>query len=121
MKESIFGRDRYEFIRLLRDILIQHLDGAKVEMDQGRGSRRRRAVMVLLERRLIVADDRARPTFTVITEKGRAELARLLADYADTLTKIKASGGKVGLSYVSNFEALRVLSLSWIAANRPSD
>jgi hypothetical protein len=86
---STFGRDRYGFACTLRDILIEHLDGAAVDFRRAEPhSTRRRAIMVLLGRGLIEAEDRARPASTTITEKGRQEMCKLLADWADALLQV---------------------------------
>jgi hypothetical protein len=116
--QSIFRRDKYGFGCLLRDILIEHLDGSKVDFRHATPqSIRRRAIMVLLERRLIEGDDRAKPTWTVITYKGRRQLAKVLADYAEAL--IRAGNGDLeDDASLNSFESIRTISLGWIAAQR---
>lgn len=117
---STFGRDRYGFACTLRDILIEHLDGAAVDFRLADPhSSRRRAIMVLLERGLIEATDRARPSATTITEKGRAEMCRLLANWADALLKVgygdpvddKSEG-------VGEFATIKEMSLAYVAMQR---
>jgi hypothetical protein len=93
MKGIPFSSEFAHRARDLRDVLIDHLDGAEVDwMTAPNKSRRRRALVMLLRAKLIrlrsrygaAADQRT----TTITDFGREALSVLLADYADALTRV---------------------------------
>ncbi len=123
-----FGRYRYSFAVILRDILIEHLDGAAVDFRLAEPhSARRKAIMVLLERGFIDAKDRARPSCTTVTEKGRQEMCRLMANWADALLKIGYGDpvddkSDIPLPYKNpspgSFEAVRLMSLAYVEMQR---
>jgi hypothetical protein len=81
----------------LRELLIDHLDGAEVAlrapsalkgMAAHAAAARYTLTMALIGRGwLRQMGSQARPTHTVITERGRDALAELLADYADALAR----------------------------------
>lgn len=82
----------------MRDILIEHMDGAKVEMARRvtngiqaiEHHHRLNTFQALLAHGLIKHDGRDtsnRPRFTVITEQGRETLSQILGDWADALRR----------------------------------
>lgn len=71
---------------MLRNILIEHIDGNRMKFAD-HYSRRRRALRILIERGCLEPIGKpAQPASTIITEKGRAELSKILARQADELT-----------------------------------
>jgi len=84
---------------LFRDLLIQHIDGTRIEFP-GKYSRLRKLTRVLIERGCLEPiGNPADPACTLITNKGRAELAKALArqaeelsaaidDYSDALSRV---------------------------------
>jgi hypothetical protein len=79
----------------MRDVLIEHIDGP-VQIVRAcnisgpaahRMSLRWKSVWALMDRDLLRTDQTSPPRYTVITETGRAELAKALADWADALVK----------------------------------
>lgn len=87
---------------LMRDILIEHLDGVKVPFSAhqryGEGlesiklRHRIASTTALLARGYIRKVDQNR--FTVITDEGRLKLGKLLADYAESLVSAYQMLGK---------------------------
>ena len=81
----------------MRDVLIEHLDGRQVKIVnakdymglEARGMQDRQITVAALLRRHWI---RATFKHTVITEKGRAALARCLGEYADALSRAAATG-----------------------------
>jgi hypothetical protein len=75
-----------EYKRLSRDLLIDHMDGKKIKFP-ARRSAMRRIARELVERQYLEAiGNPVDPAFTIVTEKGRARLSKLLAAQADDLT-----------------------------------
>lgn len=93
--------------RKMRDVLIEHIDGpVPVEVPTGpRGGHharevalRARTIRALINNRLLRGKtDSPRPTHTVITMAGRAELAEVLADWADALVRARRDVGSTPL------------------------
>ena len=84
----------------MRDVLIDHLDGAAVPiikiselsgLDASRAADRHLTTRALILRGFLKHNsNRAKaPTHTLITEAGRAELAALLGEYADALIRAR--------------------------------
>jgi hypothetical protein len=74
----------------MRDVLIEHLDGAAVPIVRRPGDRDRVVKALILRGLLKVNSNQAKaPTHTLITEPGRAELAALLGEYADAIVRAK--------------------------------
>lgn len=80
----------------MRDVLIEHMDGAKVEMHQPVSDGldavaqaiRLKVFNALLARGMIKLDRRERSDrYTTITEAGREALAIILGDWADALRR----------------------------------
>lgn len=78
----------------MRDVLVAHLDGAVVRIpdpDECSGHKAniaqalRSTTMALVDRGFLTKA--SRPRHTVITETGRFELAKLLAEYAEVLLR----------------------------------
>ncbi len=78
----------------MRDVLFAHLDGAVVRIpDPGECSGQkaktaeadRRTTEALIARNLLRKT--SKPRHTVLTESGRVELAKLLAEYAEVLLR----------------------------------
>jgi hypothetical protein len=93
-----FGHDSCRVARDLRDALIEHLDGVEVPVGPatgrtGRRSYRRRILVTLANRDLIqfALGPDGEPEASVITERGRMELAKLFADYADAFLRAALS------------------------------
>jgi hypothetical protein len=85
-----------------RDLLIDHVDGLSVPRagHVGTGkSRRSNALRHLIDLGYLKFVGRAQ-SFTQITDAGRAELARLLAEYAEAL--VRANRAVVVLEPVEN-------------------
>lgn len=128
-------RDGYEFSKILRDVLIEHLDGKPIKFSLPH-SVRRHAARILINRKLLKGDRTFQPYHTVITDKGRAELAKMLADYADALFRVgygdpandvTVNGGaflgepEIEKREVSGrFGKVQALSLGWIAKDEES-
>jgi len=88
------GTNTTEFGRLtvtMRDILIEHVDGASPIRVRGLSTNYRRAQRALIRRKFLIVHPPShlviRPIETRITEAGRQALAALLADYADALVR----------------------------------
>jgi hypothetical protein len=82
--------------RKMRDVLIDHLDGREVPIihateASGMEARdlalKQHTTSALLHRRLLKIDGKLPPRTTTITESGRSELCRALADWADALAR----------------------------------
>jgi hypothetical protein len=83
------SRERHGAIFEYRDVLIEHLDDRVVPIvSHPRQSRRNRAFRTLTMCGLIEYWPKEQPEYTRMTERGRWELARMLADYAEVLTRI---------------------------------
>jgi hypothetical protein len=81
---------------LMRDMLIDHLDDKKVRvvepgnfagLDASKAAIRVQTTNALIARGWVRAGPGKHPRFTIITDAGRAALAKLLAEYADALTR----------------------------------
>jgi hypothetical protein len=80
-----------------RDVLIAHLDGVAVPivrnaagvigMTASEVACRFHTTGALIIRGLLRTDNKIKPTHTFITEEGRKIIARLLADWAEALTR----------------------------------
>lgn len=111
-----YRNDRVRFGHIIRDILIEHMDGKKVDFRHAAPhSPRRRAIRVLLDRGHVSTEDRGSPDATTITEKGRRELANILADYADALLRAAYGSPIDPRPAVMVRPALVALSWEWIA------
>lgn len=79
----------------MRDVLIEHMDGRKVPVNRKAGSSYWRTMNSCLARKLIEyrrqrgKEGTHHPEFTVITDAGRSELAKALADWADALVRVE--------------------------------
>jgi len=71
--------------KLLLEILLTHIDGAKV--NRPTDPIRRTATVRLVEYRMLVIPHPKYWNYSVITERGRELLAQLLADYAEILKR----------------------------------
>jgi hypothetical protein len=79
----------------MRDVLIEHIDGPVPIVRAGNlsGARckaeaiRYKSVWALMDRGLLIQRPGFSPRFTIITEAGREELAKALADWADALVR----------------------------------
>jgi hypothetical protein len=98
-----FDHDPQRDVRSMREVLIAHLDGELVPIRPGCASREHRAFLNLIDRKMLEAVPKETPRHSVITDKGREELAGLLADYAETLLKVA----------LANDEARYDRSLCW--------
>lgn len=79
----------YTLSRLQRDMLIEHIDGGIVAVDVTRLNTRD----ALVDRGLLVHIERgSRPLRTRLSEDGRAVVAAILADYAETLIRAGYDG-----------------------------
>lgn len=90
-KESAipFYHESHALTRDLRDVLIEHLDGKEVPLSSVEPkSRRQRTFSVLRTMRMLRGVPEEMPRHTIITDKGRHELAKMLADYADAFLRI---------------------------------
>jgi hypothetical protein len=83
----------------MRDVLIDHLDGAAViivepsnfqGLDARQAGHRLQTTAALIERGLLRPDREVKPRHTTITDAGRAQLCRLLAEYAEVLIRVEA-------------------------------
>src|ERR1700691_4585947 len=74
--------------RFLLEILIAHMDGAKV--DRPRNPLRLAATNRLIGHGMLKVRDPRYWEFSLITESGRAKLAELLAGYAEVLQRADA-------------------------------
>ncbi len=94
----------------MRDVLIDHLDGAAVPiikiselsgLDASRAADRHLTTRALILRGFLKHNsNRAKaPTHTLITEAGRAELAALLGEYADAIVRARLELPPVGEHY----------------------
>lgn len=94
----------------MRDVLIDHLDGAAVPiikiselsgLDASRGADRHITTRALILRGFLKHNsNRAKvPTHTLITEAGRAELCALLGEYADAIMRARLELPPVGEHY----------------------
>jgi hypothetical protein len=79
----------------MRDVLIEHIDGP-VPIIRGCNisgpnaktiATRYKSVWALMDRGLLEKDRDFAPRFTIITDDGRTELAKALADWADALVR----------------------------------
>jgi hypothetical protein len=85
----------------MRDVLIEHIDGPVpivrttdfTGIEAHAMATRYKSVWALLDRGLLKKDRELVPKFTIITEPGRAELAKALADWADALVRAGYSRG----------------------------
>lgn len=110
--------DRNRITDKMRNVLIDHLDGTPNPIIQPASqsglharelSWRLLSTSALLARGLLRTDGsaqyRRQPKHTIITEEGRAVLARLFADYAEILVR---SGFRVEeLQYIAATQPLR--------------
>ena len=84
-----FRRERHGAIFELRDVLLEHLDGRLIPMtSHPRQSRRNRAFRNLVACGLLKYWPEGQPEYSIITDRGREELAHMLADYAEVLTRV---------------------------------
>ena len=87
-----------------RDLLIEYIDGGLLAVNL-RDWNRSRAVKSLIQAGLVEYDDHKshtnRARYTRITLKGRETLAKLLADYADVLTRLTAIVAQKPAGYFS--------------------
>jgi hypothetical protein len=83
----------------MRDVLIRHLDGNEViiirsamvkdNYEAWQASAAMNTTQALLARGLLRPVGSHKPYATVITDSGRAELAKALADWADAMVRAK--------------------------------
>lgn len=71
----------------MRDILLQHIDGAEVPIIRRQEGSRAKSFSCLVRLGLIKPTKFSHPTHTVITALGRIALRRVLAEYADVLVR----------------------------------
>jgi hypothetical protein len=78
----------------MRDVLIEHIDGpvpifraCHSKIDAKAMGIRYKSVWSLMDRGLLTKDRPCAPRFTIITDLGRDELAKALADWADALVR----------------------------------
>jgi hypothetical protein len=75
----------------MRDVLIGHIDGPMEFLPRDRDpSNHSSVVRALLSRKLLHADNPNRPGYTFITNDGKRELCKALANWADALTRARA-------------------------------
>ena len=76
--------------KLMRDVLIDHMDGRLVSLAERprQQTRSRRAFKWLVDCKMLELVPEEMPRHSVITDKGREELAALLADYAECLLRV---------------------------------
>lgn len=74
----------------VRDLLIEHIDGpTAVRVNGVKESVRHIRIRGLVQRKLLRFDHYNPPRQTFITDAGRAELAKALADWAEALSRAK--------------------------------
>lgn len=77
------------FVRRLsvvqREVLIEHVAGAKAVVVSKQGDEGYSTVLKLISLQLVRGDHHHRPRFTMLTEAGREAAAMVLAEYADAL------------------------------------
>ena len=88
--------------RTVREALIAHMDGHAVPyivishddgMAASQAAAKATTIRALIARGWLRPDRCIKPKHTYITELGRAELTRLLAEYADVLTRAGCAEG----------------------------
>ena len=84
---------RNELRTNMRDILIEHMDGKQVVIRQGGGAYWT-TLYGLINRGLVRFDRTPHPRYTIITDAGRTELAKALADWADALSRAGCGVGE---------------------------
>ena len=103
---SLLDKESLSLVRVVRSVLIEHLDGRRIPFIAfGSVPRfsRTRAVRMLLTYRML----RLEGCNTSITEKGRAALAEMLADWADALASAEWADPRLHhVSRVTDFQAI---------------
>jgi hypothetical protein len=94
-----------KFGRVIRDALVSHIDGARVPFPPEHTQERRAARFLIAHDLIEPLGKVAAPAATLITDKGRAALARILGEQIDQLAAMLDEYGdlikRIGLPHIA--------------------